>query len=385
MTSALVLERQQEQPQRSCYGRRRSEPCSIRGYLSERQAEEQLSLPLGEEDSMTYSPTQAPEEDSVSDLDQGDGVDEEEEDGGQFCNTLTDESLTYTHHRPAATSDGSSTSTDNSSAFLYAMQPTPHQMQHSSFAVVASPNFVPMVQPYPADAFSSASFNVSKIDSGLHGSAQYMMPLGFPMMMMQQKMSADAQLAQPANMIDTMPTLLGRRCTASKRMAPYTTPLDCVTPTLDREVSLTSAADVEVRTSLLLRNLPDSFMRREVMDVLRTKGLAPKVDFLYTPGNLKIMRNCGYAFVNFATPEAAMECLEKLHGFHWDAEAEHICEVSWCNDHQGLDAHVERYRNSRIMHESVADEYKPALFSNGFRIPFPLPSKVLQRPRLRKA
>jgi len=28
------------------------------------------------------------------------------------------------------------------------------------------------------------------------------------------------------------------------------------------------------------------------------------------------------------------------------------------------------------MHESVGDEYKPALFSNGLRIPFPLPSKT---------
>jgi len=147
---------------------------------------------------------------------------------------------------------------------------------------------------------------------------------------------------------------------------------------------LTTVADVEVRTSLLLRNLPDGLTRSHVMDLLCTQGLAADVDFLYAPGNLKANRSCGYAFVNFTTSVAALACMEKLDGFdNWCVQSEKVCEVVWCNDHQGLTSHVERYRNSRIMHESVDDEYKPAVFKNGFRMPFPRPSKVLHAPHLR--
>jgi hypothetical protein len=121
------------------------------------------------------------------------------------------------------------------------------------------------------------------------------------------------------------------------------------------------------------------------MNVLRQQGLAEDVDFLYTPGNLKLKQNCGYAFVNFTKPESAAVCLEKLCGFNWDARGKHVCEVDWCLDHQGIESHVERYRDSRIMHASVEDEYKPAIFRNGVRMPFPSPSKPLHKPRLRNA
>jgi hypothetical protein len=33
-----------------------------------------------------------------------------------------------------------------------------------------------------------------------------------------------------------------------------------------------------------------------------------------------------------------------------------VCEVRWSGPHQGLEAHVERYRNSPVMHKSVPDE-----------------------------
>jgi hypothetical protein len=210
----------------------------------------------------------------------------------------------------------------------------------------------------------------------------------------------------PANMVGAMPTLLGssfrNNSTVFKLLAPDTITPDCCEPAPKQGARLTTAADVEintvqdcvtlalgeidvaVRTSLLLRNLPGKFVRSKVLDVLHAQGLATKVDFLYTPGSLKHMQACGYAFVNFTTPEAAMECFEKMHGYSWDARGEKVCEASWCDDHQGLESHVERHRNSTIMHESVDDEYKPALFSNGLRIPFPLPSKRLRKPRLRK-
>lgn len=54
----------------------------------------------------------------------------------------------------------------------------------------------------------------------------------------------------------------------------------------------------------------------------------------------------------------------------------------WGGPHQGLEAHVERYRNSPVMHEDVPDTFKPVLFANGVRISFPLPTRKLRAPRL---
>lgn len=142
------------------------------------------------------------------------------------------------------------------------------------------------------------------------------------------------------------------------------------------------------RTSLLLRNLPDSLTRSKLFGLLRGQGLAVNVDFMYLPTDLKTKEHFGYAFVNFTTSEAAEKCLERMQGFsNWGSNSENICEVSWCTNHsrdQGLDAHIERYRNSRIMHESIDDEHKPALFRNGSRIPFPRPTRPIRAPRLRK-
>lgn len=122
------------------------------------------------------------------------------------------------------------------------------------------------------------------------------------------------------------------------------------------------------------------------MDVLRAQGLAGHVNFLYVPAHFKNMTNYGYAFVNLSTPEAAEECVEKLDGFScWGVPSGGACEASWCIKDQGLHAFVERYRNSRIMHDAIYDEYKPAVFKNGIRICFPSPTKkVVRSPRVRK-
>merc|ERR1712066_571567 len=42
--------------------------------------------------------------------------------------------------------------------------------------------------------------------------------------------------------------------------------------------------------------------------------------------------------------------------------------------------HVERYRNSPVMHESIPDEGKPIVLNAGVRMPFPLPTTPLLSP-----
>ena len=61
-----------------------------------------------------------------------------------------------------------------------------------------------------------------------------------------------------------------------------------------------------------------------------------------------------------------------------------VCVVCWSSAFQGLLEHVERYRNSPVMHMTIPDEHKPALFSEGVRVPFPEPTQLVSVPRVRK-
>jgi len=60
------------------------------------------------------------------------------------------------------------------------------------------------------------------------------------------------------------------------------------------------------------------------------------------------------------------------------------CEVYWSEAHQGLEAHVARYRNSPVLHPAVPDEFKPIILKDGVRVDFPAPTKKSRAPRIRK-
>merc|ERR1712048_1153697 len=97
------------------------------------------------------------------------------------------------------------------------------------------------------------------------------------------------------------------------------------------------------------------------------------------------MGGLGYAFINFTTHEQAEKFRQHFHGFKdWQAPCDKACETSWSDSLKVYDSIVERYRNSPVMHESVADKFKPALYKDGVRIPFPEPTKCIKAPRLRR-
>lgn len=121
------------------------------------------------------------------------------------------------------------------------------------------------------------------------------------------------------------------------------------------------------------------------MEMLRSEGFADHVTFMYIPMNLKSQENFGYAFVDFKSVSIAAECKEHMEGFtSWGQPSEKVMSIGW-SDVQGLDANIQRYRNSPLMHESVDDELKPALFDKGGRVIFPEPTKIIRAPRVRKS
>jgi hypothetical protein len=142
--------------------------------------------------------------------------------------------------------------------------------------------------------------------------------------------------------------------------------------------------EATAKTSIMLCNIPYHYTRSMVMDFLRDAGFEDHVTFIYIPMNLRSRGNFGYGFVDFTSAAVAARCKERLEGFNeWSDSSEKVLETGWC-DTQGLDAHIQRYRNSPLMHESVDDELKPALFNSGVRVAFPKPTKNIRAPRLRK-
>lgn len=135
----------------------------------------------------------------------------------------------------------------------------------------------------------------------------------------------------------------------------------------------------------MLRNIPEGYLRFHLTNMLDKEGFAGLYDFVYMPMNFRTKASFGYAFVNLVSPDAAQQCYDKFQGFaNWGVQTQKICEVSWSDMHQGLNAHIERYRNSPVMHEALPDEYKPVMYVNGVRVAFPPPTKKLRQPRIRR-
>ncbi|XP_062193618.1 protein MEI2-like 6 [Phragmites australis] len=127
------------------------------------------------------------------------------------------------------------------------------------------------------------------------------------------------------------------------------------------------------RTSLMIRNIPNSFTRMRLMNIIDQHcaeenakvisaggGIWSEYDFLYLPIDFGTKSNKGYAFVNVTTPAAARRLWEHLHGYRWKVRGcGKTCEV----DHaaiQGRDALVAHFSGSCFDCETA--EFLPVWF-----------------------
>jgi hypothetical protein len=141
----------------------------------------------------------------------------------------------------------------------------------------------------------------------------------------------------------------------------------------------------QLHTTVMLRNLPNNYSPTMLLDLIDSEGFETLYDFFYLPIDFTSKASLGYAFVNLTSHEAAKRFCNTFDGFsNWSLPSRKICWVSWSGPHQGLDAHIERYRNSPLMHETIPDIYKPALFKDGQRVTFPPPTKRLRAPRIKR-
>jgi len=141
---------------------------------------------------------------------------------------------------------------------------------------------------------------------------------------------------------------------------------------------------VHERTTVMMRNLPNNYTREMLLTMLDQEGFLGQYDFIYLPIDFKTHASVGYAFVNLISAEAVSRFWNIFDGYcKWLLPSRKVCFLSWCGPHQGFAAHVDRYRNSPVMHPSVRDEYKPAIFKDGVRVKFPAPAKKPRVPKVR--
>lgn len=142
----------------------------------------------------------------------------------------------------------------------------------------------------------------------------------------------------------------------------------------------------EERTTLMMRNLPQNYTRDMLLEDMDSEGFAGQYDFVYLPTDFRSWTGFGYAFVNMVSHEPALRMLRVFPGYDkWQLPSDKLCEVDWSDPHQGLSIHIDRYRNSPVMHEDVPDIYKPVIFSEGVRAAFPEATKRIRLPRLRRS
>lgn len=135
----------------------------------------------------------------------------------------------------------------------------------------------------------------------------------------------------------------------------------------------------------MLQNIPNSYTRNMMLELLDKHDFKGLYNLVYLPIDFNTNAGFGYAFVNFVDTESAELFMTRFQGFRgWATPSGKVLNATWSNAHQGLEAHVERYRNSPVMHDSVSDELKPAIFVNGERVPFPPPTKKLRAPQTRR-
>lgn len=132
----------------------------------------------------------------------------------------------------------------------------------------------------------------------------------------------------------------------------------------------------------MLRNIPNDYTRKLFLELLDSHGFAGKYDLVYLPIDFARRSSLGYGFVNFVNQAHAEEAKACMEGFtEWKVQSSKVCQVCWGEPLQGLEAHIERYRNSPVMHHDVADECKPVIFMNGVRATFPAPTRRVRAPR----
>ena len=165
--------------------------------------------------------------------------------------------------------------------------------------------------------------------------------------------------------------------TPSNRSSP-SSPLK---PVDETSASTIPDSPVEIKTTVMLRNVPYSEGQLGVLTLIEERGFAGRFDFFYAPLDFSSANNLGYAFVNLPDPEAVSEFYAVFDGLRVakDGWSQKDLQVCWARV-QGLNPNVEHYRNSPV--NDMPENFRPMIFdASGKPLPFPRPDEnIMRRP-----
>lgn len=145
-----------------------------------------------------------------------------------------------------------------------------------------------------------------------------------------------------------------------------------------------SSSTEEELTTIIFRNISTSCTREKLTEVLDAEGFRGSYDFIHVPVKFHNLECIGYGLVNMVDQDAGERILEHFKDYSGSlAAVEGDFEVAWSRPLQGLAAHIDRYRDSPVMHDSVPQSYKPALYQDGAPVAFPEPTQKIRAPRIR--
>lgn len=117
-------------------------------------------------------------------------------------------------------------------------------------------------------------------------------------------------------------------------------------------------------TTLVVRNIPANITQE---DLLRAWGEDGSFDFLHLPFNLRKKCSCGYAFVNFVSPELALTFQSNVQNSRLGKKNGKCLDIV-AAEAQGRDANMELFKKSRKLTRMPFVELLPVLFNGQVRL-----------------
>jgi len=117
------------------------------------------------------------------------------------------------------------------------------------------------------------------------------------------------------------------------------------------------SSEKQAVTTIMIRNIPNRYTRKMLMDELDFLGFKDTYDFIYVPMDRSTHWNVGYAFVNFLEEESATRCMETLTDYHF-SRFQRLGKIAQaCPAHiQGLKNNMEYYSNTAVQNSNLQSQ-----------------------------
>jgi RNA recognition motif-containing protein len=134
---------------------------------------------------------------------------------------------------------------------------------------------------------------------------------------------------------------------------------------VDLAKEFNSTVQTRPPTTLMIRNIPNRYSQRELIQELEDLGFPGTFDFLYMPLDKGTMSNVGYAFVNFVEHASAVKCIEVFKEYHFKRHRKisgKMAAVSVAHI-QGLEANLAHYENAAV-NTAKLKQHRPVVMAN---------------------